>query len=371
MPDPLDTMLDTLRADVPEMSDQAFAAGRARVQAVTDPIPVVTTPEPEPVVVALPKRRPLRSPPARLLRLAGAAAAVVALAAGVVAVQSGGHNAPGKAPISLPIVTAASVLQSAADNVNSTDPVVAPGQYRYIVHRAWDTATTAAADGKPFAVLAETLIERWVPREWHDEWLLRRQPTGNVEWLLGTAEEAEEAGVPIGPDRNEELRARCGDFYVSEDVVIEPCTEDGNWQSPTPEFMAGLPRDPAALHAMLKTGTGGEIADPEVVVTVADLLRSGLVPADLRAALYRALALLPGLEITEDVANLAGKHGTAFGIDSDIERQDLIIDPATGEFIGERTVALAGGPLYPAGTVISFSSVSTTVVDAIGMKPTG
>jgi hypothetical protein len=108
-----------------------------------------------------------------------------------------------------------------------------------------------------------------------------------------------------------------------------------------------------------------------VVVTVADLLRSGLVPADLRAALYRALALLPGLEITEDVANLAGKHGTAFGIDGDIERQDLIIDPATGEFIGERTVALAGGPLYPAGTVTNFSSVSTTVVDAIGTKPTG
>ena len=87
---------------------------------------------------------------------------------------------------------------------------------------------------------------------------------------------------------------------------------------------------------------------------MADLLRSGLVPADLRAALYRVLGKVPGLEITEQVANLDGKKGTAYGISDDGTRHDVIIDPATGQFIGERQITDEGFEGIPAGTVIGI-----------------
>lgn len=351
MTDPLDTMLDTLRTDVPEMSDQAFAAGRARVQAVDDPIPVTTTPEPDAVVVALPKQPALRSPPRRALRLVASAAAVVALAAGVVAVQSGDDQAP---------VAAAAALNTAADNVTITDPALEPGQYRYIATHSWYMNS-----GTDYAVLVEQLHEKWIPRDWRDEWLLRREPTGNLTWVYGSAEDATMDPLDVYP--RDEFRGPCGDYHFAEEGR-EPCTLVGSWQVPTPYFLADLPRDPAALYQRLRedVGTGG---DTSVVGYVEDVLRSGQVPADLRASLYRALAMVPGLEIAEDVANLDGKQGKAFGIDEGEFRHELIIDPATGEYIGEREVLIETWDGVPAGTVVGFTAVSASVADAIGEKP--
>jgi len=39
--------------------------------------------------------------------------------------------------------------------------------------------------------------------------------------------------------------------------------------------------------------------DGEVIVYVADVLRSGLVPADLRAALFQVLKAVPGVDVSE------------------------------------------------------------------------
>jgi hypothetical protein len=175
MTDPLDTMLDTLRSDVPEMSDRAFEAGRARVQAVVDPIPVATTPEPEPVVVALPERRPLRSPPRRLVRLVASAAAVVALAVGVVAVQSGGDQAP--------VAAAAAALNTAADNITATDPPVGPGQYRYIAARSRQVGLERP--GTPVATLYEHVAETWVPHDQRGWPRWDPRAAGAVRGLLG------------------------------------------------------------------------------------------------------------------------------------------------------------------------------------------
>ena len=43
----------------------------------------------------------------------------------------------------------------------------------------------------------------------------------------------------------------------------------------------------------------GSSVDGEVIVYVADVLRSGLVPADLRAALFQVLKAVPGADVTE------------------------------------------------------------------------
>jgi RNA polymerase sigma-70 factor (ECF subfamily) len=46
---------------------------------------------------------------------------------------------------------------------------------------------------------------------------------------------------------------------------------------------------------------------------IGDLLRTGLVPADLRASLYKAAALIPGVTITDTQATLDGRTGIATG----------------------------------------------------------
>jgi hypothetical protein len=114
---------------------------------------------------------------------------------------------------------------------------------------------------------------------------------------------------------------------------------------------------------------GSDMPNPlSAAVTV---LRSGLVPADLRAALYRALALMPELKITDEVANLDGRVGMALGIAGSFARQDLIIDTATGQYIGDRVVTMNDGYYGPAGTTTHYSAVSTAVVDEIGVPPAG
>lgn len=300
--------------------------------------------------------------------LAASAAAVIALTAGLLTVQPANE---------LGATAAAKTLNSAADKLIDSNNRLEQGQYRYVKTHAWWMASATLYD-KTFAYLAENVLEIWAPARETDEWLWRRDVTGKREWILGNEAEAAAAGVFQEPGWPEgEWRAPCGDFYA-EEANTQPCVEDGTWQTPDEAFMASLPRDADKLYKRLRTDTSGHGPDVnmEILVYVADMLRSGLVPADLRAALYRVLARVPTLEIIDKIANLDGRTGVAFGIEHAGQRQDIIIDPQTGEFIGERQVmteASSDGPsggYLPAGTVTTHTSVTTSVVDEIGAQPT-
>ena len=60
----------------------------------------------------------------------------------------------------------------------------------------------------------------------------------------------------------------------------------------------------------------------------------------LRAALYKAAALIPGVSVTDDQAALDGQSRVAIGrVEGALNvRQDITIDPTTGQLIGEREV---------------------------------
>jgi hypothetical protein len=264
---------------------------------------------------------------------------------------------------------AAERLNSVASRVHAVDEPVGPGQYRYVVTHAWWMSSMGR-----YSYLAENLLETWVPADRTQEWLWRRDVTGARKWVSGTEEEARAEGLPIdGTGWPEgEWRARCGDWYAAEEGR-DPCAATGTWQTPDPRFLAALPRDPDELYDLLREETAGRGTDGdlEVVVYVADVLRTGLVPADLRAGLYRVLAKVPALQVTEEVANLDGVRGTAYGISAGGMRHDVIVDPRTGQFIGERQVSEEGFDGIPARTVIGYTSVSTAVVPAMGVRPAG
>jgi hypothetical protein len=262
---------------------------------------------------------------------------------------------------------AAEQLNRAAARITAVDEPLGPGQYRYIATRAWWMTNDAKGH-----FLAENLLETWVPADRTQEWLWRRDVTGARKYLDGTVTEAR-PGTRDSTWPEGEWRARCGDWFGS-DNGTEACARAGDWSMPTPGFLASLPRDPDELYDRLRRDTAGRGSDPdlEMVVYVADALRSGLVPADLRAALYRALAKVPELEITEELANVDGRKGTAYGVSAKGTRHDVIVDPATGQFIGEREIteeAMDTG--IPEGTVLSYTSVTTAVVSEIGVRPAG
>jgi hypothetical protein len=55
-------------------------------------------------------------------------------------------------------------------------------------------------------------------------------------------------------------------------------------------------------------------------------------------------------------------------MDDGITRHDIIIDERTGQLIGEREVITYDGVDLPNGTVLSYTLVTTNVVDHIGSR---
>jgi hypothetical protein len=256
-----------------------------------------------------------------------------------------------------------------------SDRPMAPHQYRYVETHAWWLGTFG-----PHQHLTEHRLRQWVPAQPEREWLLERELTGAQTWLTGSAEEAREDGfdlrdlAPVG-----RFRARYGDFDADPDgdLGLELDTafcarprppRRGSWQSPTGEFLQRLPRDPAVLLSRLREDNPGSWFGPfAAAVTV---LRTTLVPAELRTAFFSALPALPGVSVTDAVQNVDGHACLAFVHDAGRTRTELFIDPADGQFAGERdTLRIDSRCGLRAGTVISTTAVVTAVVDAEGELP--
>jgi hypothetical protein len=296
-------------------------------------------------------------------RWVAAVGTVAAVVAGFVVVQTVPF---GNAPVAS--AAAVEVLNKAADKIGASDPVVAPGQYLYVESHRWDMVTSEM-DGRTVSYLQESVTQTWVPHDRKQEWLQRSYATGKREWLQGS--EADLPAMGIDPDdrRREELRARCGDFHP--EGGMEPCEWEGSWQNPTPKFVATLPSDPQELYDELLDVAEEDGDDPAATVLgfVDDAIQRGLMPASLRANLYRALAFVPELEISDRNVNLDGRVGIGLGIDHGGWRRELIIDPETGQFIGGRMTTTRDFVDAPAGTVMSYTSLSTAVVDRMGTEP--
>ncbi|EID52565.1 CU044_5270 family protein [Saccharomonospora xinjiangensis] len=312
-------------------------------------------------------RRADAAPRQRSMRRWLAAAAVVGVvtAGGLVAGSlSFGGDAP-ETPRAGAAVAA--TLERAAERASGADePAAAEGQYRYVMERVSVVNSGSGDGGRSIFWRVEQVNETWAPHRESDEWLHRRTPDGEREWLVGSEEEARRAGLTFDDEHSDgEWKAPCGDWFSE-----RPCEEPAGWHNPTPEWQASLPKDPGALYERLRDDAPeNSRGDAELLVYAADALRSGVLGKEVRAALYEALTKVPGLEITEEEATLDGRVGTALGIEDGTQRQEIIIDPDTGEFIGERTVLSEGNGDLPEGTVLSHSSVTTAVVDDAGDRP--
>ncbi len=271
--------------------------------------------------------------------LAGVAAlAVVALALGVVPLPWTHGNAS-------PAAAAALDKAATAADITARDEAARPDQYWRI--RTRGTHVCYCETGT--VLLRGTRTEYLAVDGSRPSWIADK-PSHVVRVLGGS------------PNAGNEIETGASETWTTN---LAPNDSPGNWQSPSAAWLANVPRDTAGLRDRLYDDTSGHgrSHDGEVLVYVADALRSGAVPADLRAALFRVLETVPGVDIVQrhkDGLISIGRLETTDG-----QRQELVIDPDTGEYIGERTIQVESQGNVPAGTVVGDVSVSRTIVDGV------
>ncbi|MEL0626060.1 hypothetical protein V6245_03775 [Salinibacterium amurskyense] len=255
---------------------------------------------------------------------------------------------------------AAAVLERAATAaLTFTDAPLSPGQYLRVSSQNVHITDGQENNGPILTYRINESSQLYVPADRSDDWVWVRNPTQLVDVLTPGGEAAVERWHPSNAEARDSqlLRAPAGAFYGN--------AADSTWGN-----FDEMPRDPYLLlnFIYLRTLGAGPSPDGEALVFIADTLRQGTAPPDLRAALLRAATMIPGVTITDDEATLDGSTGTAIGrVElNNAKRVEIIIDPASGRLIGEREVAVVDIPESDvvAGDVLSWSSVETTVVDA-------
>jgi hypothetical protein len=253
---------------------------------------------------------------------------------------------------------AAEVLNNAAAaTIQTADPAVNPGQYLKVQStNLWGSAAVDE-NGKEYQWLDTEKQTMYVPANRDEEWVWERSGRIPTTFFDDASKQYVERTQPDAPHAYA-LRGPNGAFYG-------PGSES---TFPSSSYLGSLPRDPRALldDIYQKTSEKGQSVDGEALVFIADLLRTGVVPGEVRAALYKAAALIPGVTVTDEQATLDGRKGVAIGRVENFShfRQDIIIDPLNGLLIGERQVLTEPRGTMPAGTAISWTTVETTVSDA-------
>lgn len=292
---------------------------------------------------AVPKRRTTRS-----WRLAGATAAAVAALLVLPVIAIGGNVLGGNGASA----HAAQVLNQAAQAAsNAIDPPIRPDQYWKLTSKGSDLDTTVsqqlAGGSSTYRVGTESITYLAADGN-RPSWEVSKNHTF-AEHVAGARNPQEENAPTTTSSRTSN---------------VAPNQIPASWQSPNPAFLAGLPRDTQDLRERLYADSEGQGSSPdgEALVYVADLLRSGMVPADLRAALYRVLTTVEGVEVTNDVVTVEGARGVSLGRTEGEggHRQEIVIDPATGAYLGERSIESGS-----AGEVVTTHTVLRTVVDTV------
>lgn len=144
--------------------------------------------------------------------------------------------------------------------------------------------------------------------------------------------------------------------------------------SPTYRFLEKLPTDADALLKRIREANGPgkspEHADGLAFKMIGELLMEQITPPAVRSALYQAAAKIPGVTLTPDAADAAGRHGVAVGFAVGDSRIEWIVDPGSYELLGVRQVLLKDGPLGRKGDAVAPSSVEVrAVVDKAGDLP--
>ncbi|MGY0236827.1 CU044_5270 family protein [Longispora urticae] len=267
--------------------------------------------------------------------LVGGLAAVIA--AGMFVVQT--STVGGLPPVAN--AEAGVVLHGAADSARQDPELTArPDQYVYV-----ESVTWYPKEGEP----GQTTVRTWLSVDGTRDGLVSSglpDRTGAAEHPLpgcrdGRAAEWEQGGA-LSTDRT------------------RPCT-------PEPGYLAEVPVDPVRARAKLYQDTEGDDRDQQAFAAVGALLTGGYVAPAARAALFTAVATIPGVQVVRDVADAAGRLGVAVARTDRGTRYELLFDPATYALRGWQQRPVDGTMDMRMLRPVAF--VRVAVVDRAGQLP--
>jgi hypothetical protein len=206
-----------------------------------------------------------------------------------------------------------------------------------------------------------------------DTFLPRRETLSEASSVTVTSEEQ----VWVSADRTGRVRSRVVSLRFSDPAARRLWVRDGRPSFAPPAGsgrVAPVGRDLYQLgnitltrRQLLQTTTnprrlydklyaaGGSAG--EVFTEVTDTLRDRPAPPRLRAALFRVLALVPGIQLIGPAHDHLGRTGTAFAMPTATVTNEVIIDPSTSQTLEERTITTRSRQQgLPAGTVISTTT---------------
>jgi hypothetical protein len=131
----------------------------------------------------------------------------------------------------------------------------------------------------------------------------------------------------------------CANFKIT-----DPSSQDSSWNSRFPVGGLSLPTndwkslstDPATLLKQVHERDGGPDTPAELFTNVADFMRESDVPPVIRAALYKATALIPGVKLLGPQTDQAGQAGLGVAYyDNGQPTHALIIDQQSGRLLAE------------------------------------
>ncbi|QWC86343.1 hypothetical protein KLP28_06530 [Nocardioidaceae bacterium] len=137
---------------------------------------------------------------------------------------------------------------------------------------------------------------------------------------------------------------------------------EAGYGTPTPAFIADLPGSPTELRDRLdRTVSGSNSHDEAVYVALTDLLRSGLLPAELLGTVLTVLDTVPGTsaeEVTEDGRELVRLTYDRWAPVPSVWREQVLLDATTGRVVGEHEG-------WPGGGTYASEVLDEAVVDGL------
>jgi hypothetical protein len=241
------------------------------------------------------------------LRLAAAVVAVVAVVATVQVVDVGPSAVRDRAGGGAPANAAELGALAAKAARDVPGPYPKPGQWVYI-------KTMVASDAR-FIVRSDDKGDR-----------LERVPAEGpraVEWWS-------KVGQPGGGTNS--FTNREGNALLGPPLIQGVSYPD----------LPSLPTDPDRLLKAIYDyqrkqfrGWGGpSIWWPQTFTTIAGMLGNLVVPPELQAALFQAMAKIPGVTVVQDTVDAAGRRGMALALVDDQVRFEVILEKGTYRYLG-------------------------------------
>ncbi|MDT0157517.1 hypothetical protein Q9R19_07780 [Microbacterium sp. ARD32] len=285
---------------------------------------------------------------------------VVAGAAAVTAIVLGSVVAPVPAAVPTASAAVAQVMNHAAEvTIHASDTTLLPGQYLRIERKTDQLVTDSQNAGdKPTENAFRKVVTDvfYVPADRSDDWYVdTRAPVEITKEWGKDAEKFRRSIFSDAPVRDEQLiRLRMKGQHLVENGYVAYSAEE----------FAAMPRDPEELIRWFRVNENAQPGYESLSILNAVYL--GLPPADLRAALFRALALVPGWEVAHEDGSRAtltrffdvpggGRSWQSFVIDTEAGMIVEVADSPWGVV----------GNLIPADEPGDLQSFSTSVVDSL------